>query len=965
MSYLKNILFISFVLFASYGFSQNGFIRGTVYDDATGEYLPGVTVFIEGTTTGTITDLDGKFNIAVAPGVYKLRVSFISYETLSISDVQVNNNKVTLFDNLRLKEASVSLSEVVIVAQQVRSSENALLTIKRKSANVMDGISASNLRKIGDSDAASSIKRVPGVSVEGGKYVFVRGLGDRYTKTTLNGVDIPGLDPDRNSLQMDIFPSNLIDNIIVHKSFSAELPADFTGGVVDIAIKDFPEEKKGNISFQTSYNPNFHFNSEYLTYEGSGTDFLGYDNGARDIPAIDDIPQFSEVVGDPDGARAARYKEILHAFNPVMAAEKKSNLMDGGFGFSFGNQIPLSKNTIGYNVAFSYKNSTEFYKDAQFSRYGLVGDPDVKEMDNRDMQVGNYGVNNVMLSGLAGFAFKTLSSKYRLYFLHLQSGESKAGIFSYTSSDQGAIFEGIQHNLDYSQRSLSNILIDGKHNFQKSRWEIEWKISPTLSKMEDPDIRFTRYIFPEGHYIISTESGFPERIWRDLEETSIGSLVHVTKEFDLMGNTSKVKFGGAYTFKERDFIIRNFALNVRNIPLTGDPNELFHPDNLWPYEGNAGRGTTFEAAFYPVNPNQFNANIYNAAGYLSGEFVLVKDLKIVAGVRLEKYIQRYTGQDQLGSHVLNNEKVLDDLNLFPSANLIYSVSQKQNLRFSYSQTIARPSFKELSYAEIFDPVSGRTFIGGLFRDANDEVGITYWDGNLVSTGIQNIDLRWEYYQELGQMVSLSGFFKSFDKPIEMVQYATQTGSFQPRNVGDGTLIGAEVELRQNLGFIHPSVADFQLTANVTFTDSRIEMSKTEYDSRVDNARTGQVIDKERDMAGQAPYIVNAGLAYNGGEAGFWQGFEAGLYYNVQGETLQFVGIADRPDIYSKPFHSLNFNTNKSFGREKRFQVGLKVENILNAKVETVFKSFEANDQYFSRLSAGTSFHLRFSYNLFK
>jgi outer membrane receptor protein involved in Fe transport len=235
----------------------------------------------------------------------------------------------------------------------------------------------------------------------------------------------------------------------------------------------------------------------------------------------------------------------------------------------------------------------------------------------------------------------------------------------------------------------------------------------------------------------------------------------------------------------------------------------------------------------------------------------------------------------------------------------------------------------------------------------------------VSTNIQNIDLRWELYQEQGQMISISGFFKAFDKPIEMTQFATQTGSFQPRNVGDGEVVGAELEMRRNLGFISPPLEDFSLTGNLTFTHSRIELSKTEFDSRTDNARTGQVIDKYRDMAGQAPYIVNLGFAYNGGETGFWTGFEAGLYYNVQGETLQYVGIADRPDIYAKPFHSLNVNLNKTFGKEKRYQVGLKVENLLNAKAESIFKSFEAADQYFSQLSSGTTIQARFSYSLYK
>ncbi|MCU0370012.1 MAG: carboxypeptidase-like regulatory domain-containing protein, partial [Bacteroidales bacterium] len=248
MPSFKFFALLLFTLLTSYIQAQNGFIRGAVFDDATGEYLPGVTIFLEGTTMGTLTDLDGEFNLGAPAGTYDLRISFISYETLMIKGLEVKSGDVTLLENLRLKESAVELNEVVVTAQSVRSTENALMTIKRKSANVIDGISATSFKKIGDSDAASSMKRVTGVSVEGGKYVYVRGLGDRYTKTVLNGMDVPGLDPDRNTIQMDIFPTNIIDNIIVHKSFSADLPADFTGGVIDIAIKDFPEEKKGNIS---------------------------------------------------------------------------------------------------------------------------------------------------------------------------------------------------------------------------------------------------------------------------------------------------------------------------------------------------------------------------------------------------------------------------------------------------------------------------------------------------------------------------------------------------------------------------------------------------------------------------------------------------------------------------------------------------------------------------------------------
>jgi TonB-dependent receptor len=957
--------FIFSVLFFGFSFTsvaQNGFIRGTIFEDATGDNIPGVQVQVLGTNTGAVSDLEGKFSITTAPGTYSLKISFMTYQTITINDVVVKEGEVTLFNDIRMKEALNEMAEVVVTAEMAKNNENSLLTMKMKSANLIDGISAANFKKIGDSDAANAMKRVPGVSLSNGKYVYVRGLGDRYNKTTLNGVDIPGLDPDRNAIQMDIFPTAIIDNIIVNKSFAAELPADFTGGVIDISIKDFPESKKGSFSLSTSYNPYFHFNPNYLTYEGGKTDFLGFDDGTREIPAVTNIPFYAEAIGNPEGEKATRYKQILGSFNPTLAAMQQTSLMDFSFGTSFGNQFSKNDVTMGYNLVFSYKNETEFYQNAEFGRYGLSADPDVFAMDAREVQIGDYGVNNVLLTGLAGFAIKTKNSKVGIDFLHLQNGESKAGIFDYDNSDQGAVFSGFQHNLEYSQRSLSNLLFSGKHNFPSSKFELEWKVSPTLSKVNDPDIRFTRYELRNALFIISTEAGFPERIWREIQETNLVGLVNATKEFEFLGEKAKLKFGTLFSYKERDFVIRTFALNIRNLKLTGDPNELFLPENMWPSNNSVVTGTTYESNFFPVNPNKFNSNISNIAGYASTEITPIKNLKAIVGLRTEFYTQRYTGQDQLGYNVLNNEIVLQDLGIFPSVNFVYSLTSKQNLRLSFGKTVARPSFKELSYAEIFDPITGRTFIGGLFRDANDIEGVVYWDGELTNTDIFNYDLRWEVFPKPGQTISLSAFYKKFINPIEIVQFATQAGAFQPRNVGDAEVLGGEIEIRQSLQFISEKLNPFSLVLNLTFAESRIKLSKTEYDSRVENARTGQVIDEYRNMAGQAPYIINGGFAYNGGEKGFLKGFEAGVYYNVQGPTLEYTGIVDRPDIYAVPFHSLNFNANKTFGKDDRMQLGLKVSNILNDVRESVFMSFNTTDEYFTRLDQGISFQLRFNYN---
>lgn len=961
MRQINFLLIVLFIIFSNIGSAQNGIIRGTVVDSASAQPMPGVKLIVEGGLGGAISDLDGKFEISVPPGLHSLKISFMSYETLLLTDITVKSQEVTILDNIQMTESKNLLGEVEIKVERYVNTENSVLSLKQNSTNVIDGISSASFRKMGDSDAANAVQRVPGVSVSGGKYVYVRGLGDRYNKTTLNGTDIPGLDPDRNALQMDIFPTNVLDNIIVHKSFSADMPADFTGGIIDIGLKDFPEEKKGVLFFGGGYNPAYHFNSNYVTYDGGATDFLGFDNGNRDIPAINNIPFFAQVIGNPDGENGLRYREILGAFNPTMAAYRSRSFMDYSFGTSYGNQHKKSGYTIGYNFVFAYKNSTEFYQNAEYGRYGLSANPDIFQMEARERQIGDFGVNNVLLTGMAGFAIKTQNSKIRLNVLHLQNGESKAGIFNFYNSDQGAIFDGIQHNLDYSQRSLTNVLLHGKHDLENSDWKIEWKLSPTYSTINDPDIRFTRYEDRDGVYTISTESGFPERIWRELQEINGVGVLNFEREFNAFDRKANLKFGASYSYKQRDFVIRTFAINVRDMELTGDPDELFAPENIWPHNGNPSEGTTYEANFAPVNPNQFSSNAANTAGYVSVELKPTNKLRTIIGVRVENYVQRYTGQDQLGINVLSNDKVLNNLGIFPAANFVYALTDKQNLRMSYGKTIARPSFKELSYAEIYDPISGRTFIGGLFRDADDASGTVYWDGNLRSTDIHNFDLRWELFNGSNQTISAGVFYKMFFNPIEIVQFSAQAGSFQPRNVGDGQVIGAELEIRQSLKFISKKLEDFSFSTNITYTQSRIQMSETEYQSRVDNARTGQVVDRYRPMAGQAPYLINAGFSYNGGEKGFWKGFEAGLYYNVQGRTLEIVGVVDRPDIYMNSFHSLNFNANKTFGSKEQFQVGFKVDNIVNDDKESVFVSFQAADEYFTRLSPGRTFQFKFNY----
>jgi len=420
---MKNCVALIFLLFALITASaQDGFVRGSVFDAQNGESLPAVAIVVKGTTLGTTTDLDGKFSLQMAPGKYELEISFISYQTISLTQVEVKSGKIVSLGDLLMKEEGILLQEVTIAASEVRNNDNALIAMKRKSVTMLDGVSSVGIRKTGDSDVASSMKRVSGVSVNGGKYVFVRGLGDRYTKTVLNGLEIPGLDPDRNTVQMDIFPSNIVDNIMVSKTFSAELPADFTGGIINIVTKDFPETRQSGFNFGLAYNLGSHFVDNFVGYQGGRTDFLGFDDGSRAIPATSNIPFFAEVVGNTESEKAQRYKEILSAFNPTMAASRQMNLCDFSMGANLGNQIQKKNFTLGYTTAFSYKISSDYFENAEYGRYGLAGDKSVFELDRREYQLGDFGVKTVFLNFLGGIAVKTKNSKYRINLMHLQNG---------------------------------------------------------------------------------------------------------------------------------------------------------------------------------------------------------------------------------------------------------------------------------------------------------------------------------------------------------------------------------------------------------------------------------------------------------------------------------------------------------------------------------------------------------------
>lgn len=959
----KYLILFGLIFVLSGTFAQNGTIRGSVLDGRTGETLVGVTVLVKGTTIGASTDLDGKFSIKISEGSHDLQISYISYQTLTLEGVLVRQNEITLIDDILLQESSVELAEVVISAEAIRTTEAVLMTMKKQSVVIMDGISSAKIKLIGDATAVEAAKRVTGVSIEDGKYVYVRGLGDRYSKTMLNHIDIPGLDPDRNSLQMDIFPTNLVDNMMVLKNFTADLPADFTGGVMNIETKDFPDDKNFSVSVSTSYNQDMHFNPEFLTYKGGKTDFLGFDDGTRAIP---ERAKESAVPTPFSGHPQDEVISFVNSFNPTLAAIKEKSLVDLSFSLSHGNQISLNPGSardpkLGYMFALSYKNDYKFYNDVTFSEYQRFIDPDRYEMRYATTQNGQYGERNTLIGAIGGLAFKTKLSKIRLTVMHLQNGESLAGKFLIDNDGEAIGQSGYiagSDNLEYNERALSNLFLNGNHLIGNSGWEVDWRISPTLSTSSDPDIRKTAFTYrPLDTLFLAGAGGNPSRIWRSLSEINVSGKVYINKKYTVFDRDARLKFGVNYTYKEREYEILFFDVQFVGGQSwqSSDPSRILIPDHIYPNRPNS---IYYQSGNNDPNPNAYESNIQNLAAYIHNEFSPLPRLRTILGLRIENYTQRHTGRDQTfasgdfeNGKNLVNDKVLESFDLFPSVNFIYLLTAEQNLRASYTRTIARPSFKELSFAQILDPLTNRIFNGSLFTYSD-------WDGKLTETRIDNIDLRWEWFLERGQMFSVSTFFKNFDDPIELVRIPEQqTGTeYQVRNVGDGELIGLELELRKDLNFISESLADFNFSGNFTWVQSKIDMTDREFNSRKTYEKTGQKLEPVRQMAGQAPYVVNAGITYGNSE----MELEAGFFYNVKGPTLAIVGAGLFPDVFDHPFHSLNFSLNKKFMNNK-LVLDFKISNILKSSIESYYQSYKAENEYFSSYNPGISFGLGLSY----
>ena len=653
------------------------------------------------------------------------------------------------------------------------------MLIQKRAVNLIDGLSAQSIQKTGDSDLASAIKRIPGVSVQDGKFVYVRGLGDRYSKTLLGGLEVPGLDPDKNTLQLDIFPTNLLDNILISKSASADLNSDFTGGIVDVILKDFSVLPEYSFSIRGSYNPDMNLNDNFIGNENEAFNFLGFDNGYFDNPlsSKQEIP-FPETFNI---GQSVLTRFLTQKLESTMDASRFQSFLNYSIGATASNQYNLSDTkSIGYIASLSLKRDYEYY-ESFFN--GTVEKENInKPLEPYSEQVGEFGQVKNLGSALLGISLKTTNSKYKLNLLAIKSGESGAIKGNYKEFIENP-YNGDASILTYTDRNILSLPFSSQHIFNGGNSSLDIKIAPSIARVYDKDFKKTVFeIAPNGNKLISPNTTQnPTRLWRSLKEDVISSKIQYN--LDLKGEKiqGKIKFGSSFTYKQRDFETDDYRIAYRGLSsvLGGDANNILAPNFI--YDLDTNQGSYIKGDFQRTN--QYESSGQTFAGYISSELILSDKWKSTIGLRFENYLVKYTGEN-IEAIKFNNEKLIDTKDLYPSLNVIRTINDDRNLRISYSKTTARPTFKEISAAQIYDPITERYFVG------NPDVNPTY---------INNFDLRYESYSDGNQIFAISTFYKQFIDPIEITAFdANQPSVFIVRNNEEASVYGIELEYRKDI-----------------------------------------------------------------------------------------------------------------------------------------------------------------------
>ena len=872
-----------------------GRIVGRILNAATGEPIPGAQVTVLGTSIAAVTVWTGQFDLTGVPvGRWSISIRAIGYNPKTVADTDVRPDSTIPLD-VSLGAAIVQLEAVTVTAAQERGSVNAALDQQRSSSQIVNAVTAEQMAHSPDGDAGEAVRRVSGVTVQDGKYVFVRGLGERYTTTSLNNARIPSPEPDRKVVPFDLFPSTLLESITTAKTFTPDQPGDFSGAAVNLNTRDFPLRRHASISLAGGANTSA-TGRDLALAPTVGSEWLGQPGTARRLPApAQAIQQPSDLAALSSG----QINGVIAAFRNAWSARIHPGREAGSLGLSVGGHAD-GRVPLGYLGAFTYSTSQDVRRDERRALAVSGGGPGLTRAQNA--YFGGTTTASVLWGGLLNLSTRvgprvTLSTQNTFSV----SADNQAIHLAGANEEFASDFDITR--LTFTQRTMRSNQLSGQVQLG-DRHHLDWAVTSSGVRRHEPDRSDLVYLAQVDTAQTTSRPvswwGGPRsavRTFSDLRESGAELAANYRLSFGSPARPHAVKFGADYRSVRRTADAR--AFDVIN-------NDLSDTERSQPAE------TIFDGAyaaagrlllFLDATSGRYTATDRLAAGYGQFELSLGERLRLIGGARVEDaslHVQSLTAQGDTASPRLRN------VDLLPALALTLRLSATQNLRLSVSQTLSRPEYRELS------PVPYADILGGL---------TVFGNPGLQRALIRNLDARWEWYPGPSEVISVAVFAKQFDHPIEKVIVA-QTGASALSfvNATGASNFGVELELRRSLSLLSPGLLPFTVFTNATFMRSRIRPGN---DSIASNTSAN------RPMMGQAGYVVNAGLSYSTPSGRL----TATALYNVVGRRIVEVGQQPLPDAYELPRHVVDASAQAQLG--SRIALKLDAKNLLDAPYRVV------------------------------
>lgn len=891
---------------------ENSIIIGTVVEEATGKPLPGVLVAIIGTKFSTTTDSEGKFSFRKMPaGQYILEFSLISFSTKVVDEVVVVDKEATIL-NVSMSELSGVLDEVVIKTVKAKTeSVQSLLTMQKNSIRVSDGISAESIKRTPDRTTSDVLKRVSGTSVQDNKFVIVRGLNDRYNTTYLNGSPLPSTEPDRKAFSFDIFPANMLDNLVIYKTASPDLPGEFAGGVVEITTKSTPTKNFQSISVGGGYNT---ITTGKMKLESSDIE-VGLPS------SFPNAPDFLALQSLRTDSSLKQILELAKSYQTNWSLNEDKFGFNNSFQFSLGRDFKVNEDKSIGVLASVTNNVTNLYSETIRRTYEVPGSllENFNDKDFIQQRLTGATLNlSLKLNANNKFSFKNLYS---------QNSESRVTdrIGTKNQQDVEPSISVITNRL-FTQNKIYTGQLAGEHFLPESKIKLNWVGSYSNVKRDIPSERRNTYEYiqfsdgtqsPTRAEFNGTNVGanYPGSIFTVKNDESIFSTkIDLNKKISFSDSFSAdVKIGGITQKRDRTFQARqlgyvifsgrvdgiNWGSNTFSSTIAEQPNEtIFNPSNIGIISTTPRVSglTLFEATrgsdFYKADSNL-------DAGYLMIDNAF-KNLRIIWGARLENFSQRLDSEDVEGNDVNVDFSQAD---ILPSVNFIYSLNKKQNLRLSASKTLNRPEFREIAPFLFFNNVTRFN------TDGNPSLKVAE---------IYNADLRYEIFPGKGQLLSASLFYKDFTNPIELQAKANNSNRYE--NAASATNYGVELEFRLLMSTIFGAKENKFLEDLTLFSNLAVIRSEVDISNLVNSSFATP-------LQGQSPYVFNAGLQYLNSELG-WS-FSTNI--NRVGDRIAIQAnqseSAYTPGFWEKARTILDFQASKSLYKNK-IEIKLNVQNVL-------------------------------------